>query len=233
MKLRRCTARFVVCLAAIVAVNGVPSLVWAAHVPTRVLVYTGNGAQDEGYTQFGQAARATVVTKAGLPANLSRYRCVVLPINRIRFRTRQKAVFAAYLARGGRILALGEHRGFLAAVKTMNNLAASLGVGLRLKPAFVAPGFHTTRRIDPSSFTRHVRTIRFALTSLLTVVVRGHARSLVETPEGRPFIGADRMGHGVFVLSGDSNVFSDNSDTGYSKQDNGVLVHNLCAFPPS
>jgi hypothetical protein len=111
------------------------------------------------------AARATVVTTAVLPANLSRYRCVVLPINRIRFRARQKAIFAAYLARGGCILALGEHRGFVAAVKTMNNLSASLGVGLRLKPAFVAPGFHTTRRIDPSSFTRHVRTIRFAFTS--------------------------------------------------------------------
>jgi hypothetical protein len=115
----------------------------------------------------------------------------------------------------------------------MNNLASSLVAGLRPKPAFVAPGFHTTRRIDRSSFTRHVRTIQFAFTSLLRVVIRGHDQRLVETPKGKPFICADRMGHGVFVLSGDSNVFSDNTDTGYSKQGNGALVHNLCAFPPS
>jgi len=232
MRLRRYGARFIICLAAIVTVNGIPSLAMANHVPTRVLVYTGNRSFDEGYTKFGKAARATVVTRAVLPASLSRYRCVVLPINRVRFRARQKAIFAAYLARGGRILAIGEHREFIDAVKTMNNLAASLGAGLRLKPALVAPGFHTTRRIDRSSFTRHVRAIRFALTSLVTVLVRGHARSLVRTPGGKTFIGADRMGHGVFILAGDSNVFSDDTDTGYSEQDNGVLVHNLCAFPP-
>src|SRR5215813_2146982 len=145
MRLRRYGARFIICLAAIVTVNGIPSLAMANHVPTRVLVYTGNRSFDEGYTKFGKAARATVVTRAVLPASLSRYRCVVLPINRVRFRARQKAIFAAYLARGVCIQAIGEHREFIDAVKTMNNLAASLGAGLRLKPALVAPGFHTTR----------------------------------------------------------------------------------------
>jgi hypothetical protein len=223
--------RSVICLAAIIAANGVPSLAMAAHVPTRVLVYVGNGAIDEGYTKFGTAARATVVTTAVLPATLSGFRCVVLPINQVRF---QKAIFAAYLAGGGHILALAEWRDFGAgAVKTMNNLASSLGTGLRLTPAKVALGFHTTHRINPSAFTRQVRAIRFAATSLVRVVVRGHARSLVQTSNGKTFIGVDRMGHGVFMLSGDSNVFSDNSDTGYSKQDNGVLVRNFCAFPPS
>jgi len=222
-----------ICVAAIIAANGVPSLAMAAHGPARVLVYVGNHALDEGYTRFGAAARATVVTRAVLPANLSRYRCVVLPINRVRFRARQKAAFAAYLAAGGHILALAEHRGFSAAVKTMNNLASSLGTGLRLTPAIAAPGFHTTHRISPSAFTRQVRAIRFAATSLVRVVVHGHARSLVRTSSGKTFIGVDRMRHGVFMLSGDSNVFSDNSDTGYSKQDNGVLVRNFCAFPPA
>jgi len=206
----------------------------AAHVPARVLVYVGNHAIDEGYTKFGRAARATVVTRAVLPATLSRYRCVVLPINQVRFRARQKAIFAAYLAGGGRILALAEFREFsAAAVKTMNNLASSLGTGLRLTPANVALGFHTTHRINPSAFTRQVRAIRFAAASLVRVVVHGHARSLVQTSNGKTFIGVDRMGHGVFMLSGDSNVFSDFSGTGYSRQDNGVLVRNFCAFPPS
>jgi hypothetical protein len=232
--LRRYVARLVICLAVIIAANGVPTLAMAAHVPARVLVYVGNHAIDEGYTKFGRAARATVVTRAVLPATLSRYRCVVLPINQVRFRARQKAIFAAYLVGGGRILALAEFREFsAAAVKTMNNLASSLGTGLRLTPANVALGFHTTHRINPSAFTRQVRAIRFAATSLVRVVVHGHARSLVQTSNGKTFIGVDRMGHGVFMLSGDSNVFSDFSGTGYSRQDNGVLVRNFCAFPPS
>jgi len=233
LRLSRYVARFAICLPAIIAVTGAPSLAMAAHSPTRVLVYDGNHAVDEGYTKFGAAARAVVVTKAVLPSNLSGYRCVVLPVNRVRFSARQKAIFAGYLARGGRILAIGEHRGFLAAVRTMNNLASSLGAGLRLTAAFVAPGFHTTHRIIPSAFTRKVHAIRFAATSLLKVLVRGHARGLVQTSSGKTFIGVARIRHGVFVLSGDSNVFSDNSDAGYSRQDNGVLVRNFCAFPPA
>lgn len=233
MRLPKYLARFAICLAAVTAANGIPSLATAAHSPTRVLVYDGNNAFDEGYTKFGTAAGAVVVTKTVLPATLSRYRCVVLPVNRVRFRTRQKAIFAAYLASGGHILAIGEHRGFITAVRTMNNLASALGAGLRLRPASRAPGFHTTHRIEPSAFTRQVHAIRFAFTSLLKVLLRGHARSLVQTSNGKTFIGVDRMHHGVFMLSGDSNVFSDNSGTGYSKQDNGMLVHNFCAFPPA
>jgi len=223
----------VICLAAVVAANGMPSLAVAARAPARVLVYAGNHAIDEGYTKFGKAARAKVVTRSVLPAALSRYRCVVLPVNQVRFTARQKATFAAYLARGGRILAIAEFQEFSAAsVRTMNNLASSLGTGLRLTPANVARRFHTTRRILPSSFTRQVRAIRFAATSLVRVVVRGHARALVQTSRGKTFIGVNRMRHGVFMLSGDSNVFSDFSNTGYTKQDNGVLVRNFCAFPP-
>jgi hypothetical protein len=233
VRLSRYVARFAICPPLIIAATGVPSLAFAAPHSTRVLVYDGNHALDEGYSKFGAAARAIVVTKAVLPANLSGYRCVVLPVNRVRFSARQKAIFAAYLARGGRILAIGEHNGFIAAVRTMNNLSSSLGAGLRLIPALVAPGFHTTHRIVPSAFTRKVHAIRFAAVSLLKVVVRGHARALVRTTSGRTFIGVARIGHGVFMLSGDSNVFSDNSDTGYSGQDNGVLVRNFCAFPPA
>ena len=41
-------------------------------------------------------------------------------------------------------------------------------------------------------------------------------------------LGADEIGPGLFVLSGNSNIFSDSSDSGYVTEDNGVLVANLC-----
>jgi hypothetical protein len=37
-----------------------------------------------------------------------------------------------------------------------------------------------------------------------------------------------KIGDGLFFLSGDSNVFSDDSHVGYTDHDNGVLVANIC-----
>ena len=50
-----------------------------------------------------------------------------------------------------------------------------------------------------------------------------------DTPEGTTFIGLDLIGSGVFVLSGDLNVFSDDSGDGYdADHHNGVLARNIC-----
>ena len=41
-------------------------------------------------------------------------------------------------------------------------------------------------------------------------------------------IAAQPVGGGTIVVSGDSNVFSDNSDGFYDEADNGQLVDDLC-----
>jgi hypothetical protein len=198
----------------------------------RILVYVGNAGVDEGYTRFGEAAGKPVDTLPVLPADLSPYDCIVLPINNIPFDDSQKAQLSAYVNSGGTLLALAENATFFAgSIPTMNDLAAALGAGLQVVPALLDPGFHTTTNIDPSTFTVGVASIRYAFTSEVTVEVSGGAESLVRTHDASGaeiFIGADRLGSGVFLLSGDSNVFSDNSETGYTLHDNGVLVANLC-----
>jgi hypothetical protein len=198
----------------------------------RILVYAGNAAIDEGYTKFGAAAGKPVDTLFVLPSDLSPYDCIVLPINNVAFDEGQKAQLSSYVNSGGTVLALAEHIGFLpGSIATMNDLATYLGAGLQVVGAADDPGFTTTTNIDPSTFTVGVNSIRYALTSEVEVLISGDAESLVRTQNAsgaKTFIGADRIGSGVFLLSGDSNVFSDNSDTGYTVQDNGVLVANLC-----
>jgi hypothetical protein len=199
----------------------------AAAASGSIFVYAGNGAFDEGYTKFGAAAGKPVVTAVVLPTDLSPFDCVILPINSLTFDASQKATFSSYVTGGGMLLALGEHSGFPAANATMNNLATSLGAGLQIIPAIIDGGFTTTTNIDPSTFTVGVNSIRYGATS--KVSVSGSAQSLVRTlTTPTTFIAIDKLGTGHFLLSGDSNPFSDNSDTGYTVQDNGVLVKNLC-----
>ena len=166
-----------------------------------------------------------------LPADLSPYDCVVLPVNGQLFDAGQKATFASYLASGGRLFALGDGSDqFSAANATMNDLAAALGSGLSLNNDSFDVVFHNTTDIVPSQFTQGVAVIRYAFVSTLTA--SGNGQVLVGTESGLPFVGAEEIGPGLFVLSGDSNVFSDESDGGYINQDNAVLVRNLCSPSP-
>jgi hypothetical protein len=41
-------------------------------------------------------------------------------------------------------------------------------------------------------------------------------------------IGEQAIGPGTFVMSGDSNLFTDNNDGFYTEYNNGQLVTNLC-----
>ena len=87
-------------------------LVTALSVPAAlanpILVYTGGSPLNEGYTQFGAAVGDPVVESPVLPADLTPYDCVVLPVNSQLFDAGQKATFASYLASGGRLFALGD-----------------------------------------------------------------------------------------------------------------------------
>lgn len=193
-----------------------------------VLVYDGNGALDEGYTLFGNATGKQVETLFTLPDDLSQYDCVILPINSVPFDDTQKQILSNYISAGGRVLALAEWSSFPGAIGTMNDLASSLGSGLSVISNEIDLGFHTTTNIDATDLTAGVSTIEYAATSAIEVEVSGTAQSLVRSIDGVTFVGADQLGQGFFVLSGDSNVFSDFTVNGYAIYDNGVLATNLC-----
>ena len=223
--------RKLVSLVAMMLVVGVMSAGAASASPGDILVYTGEGALDEGYTNFGTAAGKTVQTLAVLPVDLSPFDCVVLPINGTSgaaFSGATTTALNTYVNNGGRIIALAEHSGFAGSIATMNGLATALGADLSVVSAVIDSGFHTTTNIDASPFTAGVTSIRYAATSEVAVAVGPNAHSLVRSQGGTTFIGVDQIGSGVFVLSGDSNVFSDNSENGYTSHSNGQLVANIC-----
>ncbi len=217
----------VVGLLALLTASGLASRVALAN-PGSILVYTGEGSLNQGYVNFGNAAGKPVVTQDALPADLSGFDCVVLPVNANGFSAATTAALNGYINGGGRILALGEFSGLAAGNAAMNGLATALGADLSIVPATIDLEFLTTNDIDPSPFTVGVSSIRYAATSEVAVTVGPNAHSLVRSQDGTTFIGVDKIGSGVFVLSGDSNVFSDRSDGGYVNQDNGVLVANIC-----
>ncbi len=202
----------------------------AAASPTcNILVYTGDGAFDDGYTKFGEAAGKEVDTLSVLPSDLSPYCCIILPLNSDDFSNDTISALTNFVIGGGKIVALANNDTyFLDAIENMNSLAEALDADLSLVPASIDPTFHTTTNIDPSPFTAGVSSIRYAWTSEVEVSAGPHAHSLVRTQGGTTFIGADKIGSGWFILSGDSNVFSDNSGNGYTEYDNGVLVRNIC-----
>ena len=217
----------VVSLFALLIASGLASRVALAN-PGSILVYTGEDSLNDGYVNFGIAAGKPVDTQTALPADLSGFDCVVLPVNRSGFSAAATAALNGYVNGGGRILALGEFSGFAAGNAAMNGLATALGADLSIVSAPIDLEFSTTNNIDPSPFTAGVSSIRYAATSEVAVAVGPNAHSLVRSQGGTTFIGVDKIGSGVFVLSGDSNVFSDKSGGGYVNQDNGVLVANIC-----
>jgi hypothetical protein len=200
-----------------------------------VLVYTGG--QDKGginndFTRFGNATARSINTSAILPSNLSGNACVILEVNATAFTTQHKTALGDYINAGGKVLAIGEFNTYSPnANTTMNDLATSLGAGLQLNNDHIDDGFHTTTTIDSQPETVGVSSIRYAATASLAV--SGSGRSLAHTlTGGKTFLGVQTIGQGLFLLSGDSNVFSDNSNTGYSAEKNGVLASNVCGSSP-
>jgi hypothetical protein len=195
-----------------------------------ILVYTGNDAPDEGgYTEFALAAGKPLVTTPILPADLSTFDCVVLPINRTPFSAAQKTQLGSYVNGGGRLFALAENNDFPGAIATMNDLSSTLGTGMQVAADSLDNAFPTpTSNIDAHPFTAGVATVHLANTS--RIVPGASGSSLVRTAAGaQTFLATRQLGRGEFLLSGDSNIFSDNNAGGYTTADTDVLVRNICA----
>ncbi|HTW13438.1 MAG TPA: DUF4350 domain-containing protein, partial [Solirubrobacteraceae bacterium] len=161
----------------------------------------------------------------------SGYRCAILDIN-TSFSASDVATLAQFLQAGGTVLALGEHAGgnFDTADAALNSLAAGLGAtGLSLNDdVWDSDGDEFTSAIASSPLTAGVYQLGDNDVSSLSVTAP--AQTLVYTADDStvPLVAYQSVGSGLFVLSGDSNMFSDNNDGFYYDADNGTFAADLC-----
>jgi hypothetical protein len=207
------------------------------HAPAAgtTLIYQGDtaGGSTVGDLSFDDwsAANGEPVDYADtLPSDVSAYRCVVLDLNET-FAAGDQAALTGYLAQGGTVLALGEHGdsggGFDASDAAINGLAAALGSQISLDDDAIDGGDTVTSSIDSSPLSSGVFSLGYNWSSSLSVA--SSAQPLVESADDfSTLIAAQAIDGGTFVISGDSNFFSDNNDGFYANDDNGRLVEDLC-----
>lgn len=210
-----------------------PPLTVPQSGPTLIDEEDTAGDPDNGDQTFSDWSNATgqgADVEDALPASLSGYRCVVLDINES-LGTSDASQLAAYLQAGGTVVALGEHQDdggrFDAADATLNTLAQTLGSSLSLDDDEVDDGDTYTYSIEDSPLTAGVQSLGDNAVS--TVEAPAGAQALVDdSNDDAPIVGAQTIGAGTIVMSGDSNMFSDNNDGFYTDADNGVFVTDLC-----
>lgn len=207
----------------------------APQIPSKgsTVVYDGDTAMgsqegDLSFYNWEEATEEDTTVSDALPGNLSSYRCVVLLVNES-LEAQQESLLAGYLNSGGTIVAIGEHRGhgFDEADATLNSFAGALGIGLALEDDELDYGEQVTTNIDSSPLTAGVYSLGDNWVS--SVSVSGSAQPLVESAEDSGTIaGVQAVGRGLFIMAGDSNMFSDNSYGAYYFSDNSRFVRNLC-----
>ncbi len=182
-----------------------------AATPDRILVYMGDGSSNPGFTNFGAAAGRPVDIGSYLLTDLSSYACILLPPKSRAFSAAEKSALAAYLAGGGRVLAMGDYATYAPeANATMTDLAASLGAGLSIVNAPVNDAKQSTSDIAASPLTIGVVRLAYGAIAAVAIApaVNPTAQELVRAADGTPFVAAAKVGNGIFVLSGDFHVFS-------------------------
>lgn len=199
-----------------------------------ILIYTGDNALNQGYSNFSAAVGLPRVESPSLPEELSDFACIVLPVNQTSFSAETTEALVAYVVNGGNLLAAADHvRIVPRAIATMNKLSDAIGASMSLTSQFLGAGDDVTEEIDPSPLTEGVATVGYGWATGVAIDPTGDARSLLRTnpstdPASTTFMAAERIGAGTFVLVGDSNALSDTSPTRYATYDNGVLAKNLC-----
>ncbi len=182
---------------------------------------------DRSFNDFSGATGQPVEVSETLSTNITPDRCVVLLTNES-LDQGQEAELAAYLHAGGTILALGEHEGgeYATANETLSRFAASLGVGLALNDDSHDSGPNSAYDIASSPLTANIFSLGDNWVS--TLEVSGAAQPLVGTADGEGvLVGTQTVGNGMFVMAGDSNLFTDDSQ-GYDEDDNGQFARDLC-----
>jgi hypothetical protein len=205
-----------------------PTLVYDANSATDT---AQEGELDRSFTQWSAATGQEADVEETLPSDLGGFRCVMLLVNESLESTAIDEL-TSYLADGGTLIAVGEHAsasyesaGWTTADTTLNELAQTLGVGLSLDEDDLEESGITTN-IDPSPLTSGVTSLGYDRVSSITT--SGAAEPLASTEGDATFIGAQHVGSGTFILSGDSNAFSDHNEGFYENAGNGQFARDLC-----
>lgn len=202
-----------------------------ATVPS--LIYDGETAGhffdgDTSFTEWATATGQEASVQETLPGELNQYRCVALLANQS-IGGPEDAELSQYLKEGGTIVAIGEHEGgaWSEADLALNGFLQSVGAEVTLDGDSLDEGNHETFYIEPSPLTSGVSDI--AYNWVASVSLSGAAVPLILTEEGTSvLVGAQKIGSGTVVVSGDSNMFSDNNEGFYENDDNGQFVRDIC-----
>jgi len=218
------------------------------------VVYAGSTAgnpEDLAFEEFGAATGEGVSLTGTWPGELYPYRCVVLDLN-MYFGPEETSGIESYLAAGGTVLALGEHEGerFSDADEAINALAHSVGATAEtLDDDEYNQGPSIATLIEANPLTSGVFDLGENWVTSLTV--EPPAEVLVEfeedlSPEGEeeveeelepesegpaltlPLVAVEHVGPGAFVMSGDSNMFSDDNNGAYYEDSNGTFARDIC-----
>lgn len=195
-----------------------------AHGPTAVL--SGVGQPFGGW----RASTGEPLLAGGrLPAQLHGDRCLIVALPNELTAADTDAI-SRYLRAGGTVIGVGE-RGddgrFTAADARLGVLAARLGLALAPVADQRDPGTTVTERVAPDLETAGVRRLGYDWTS--AVQAGAGTRILAWTADGSaPLLAAQRVGHGRFVLAGDSDLVTGGAAEVFGRGDNGRLARWLC-----
>lgn len=198
----------------------------ATAAPEGLVVYVGNNPLSSGFEQFRLAAGRPMNNHSWFREELKE-RCIILPANILSLMPHERARLAQYVYEGGTLIALTDMHNNMGSINTMNEVAVSVGSTMSVVPAAIDGITTTTGNIEADPLTAGVHSLFYRGTS--TVSVWGGARVLARTATGSvPFIGAQDIGLGTFVLAGDLHLFNDSILWGAGG--NGALVDNLCGM---
>ncbi|MEM7129405.1 MAG: Ig-like domain-containing protein [Chloroflexota bacterium] len=194
-----------------------------------VLVYSGNNpAFTTDYSEFAAAVNMDMIVQPTFPADLTPYRCIILPANQDPFSPAQIALLEEYITLGGHLFAISDFQNSAnSSGTTMNALASELGINMAVIVSLGGADPVITSNIDNvPPWTTGVSTVQYW--NPLAMGIGVEANSLVRDVNNAPIVGVQTKGHGNFFFSGDHNAFSTGFGSDYSGTDVGTLAANIC-----
>lgn len=192
-----------------------------------MLVYDGNSrASYIDYTKFADAADKDAVESSTL-GDLHGYDCVLLNMNQ-GFTSGDLDALAVYVLDGGRLIVVSDAAGFAGSThNALNSVTEAVGSTIRIAGGSFDPGYRTTQNIGLSTLTLGTVDARYAYFAEIETGAAGHV--LVRNEAGdRVVAAAQQVGTGFVVVSGDSNLLSNNDGGGYANNGNAQLAFNAC-----
>ncbi len=179
------------------------------------------------FAELGVALGEPVTTASTLPdaATVDQVLLVVVPAQAQNLTASVKEALDQYAVAGGSLLVLGDNANYYAAANAaINDLTATIGVGITDTGGSYDRNFHITTDVLADPLTVGVTRVSYAWASALSV--SGTARTLVRGVSGQIILAAQAQGAGLVTVMGDVNGFADDNND-WAGADNATLAANL------